>query len=841
MFFLIFIVLFAIAITFYRSLQDRYRKLEEAFRALVIKHKLLDGRLDTVEKELAQLKNKPLATSPLPKTELISEIFEAAPITSTPLEAPEMAPVVKTEAPLPFTPPPQETITPQEIPIVPTPVQPEPVPSPVAAHPEKKSEGWESFVGGKLFNRIGAVALILFAVYFLKYAFENNLISETMRIVLGIFAGAGLIAGAELSRKSGYNIFAQGILSAGIAIEYLSVYVGTGLYHLVSVEAGFAGMCLVSLVALLFSYRLNSLPAVILAWAGGFATPFLLPIHTDYPMAMFIYLLVLNASLLFVIRLKPHWFILEAIGFIATTICYIAWYALSPDLNKISIFTSFAILAWCLFHLMDLIRPEPDDEMAQYLRNTVQVCVGVAVLLISIGLLHSHYKWELMTIIGSISGCYILSGWFQFRQNGFNNIQWNRLSITALAFLAVAALLAPTLLWSCILLFLLNVGLLAGQLMKRSWNAAELVGIIFSSFSVFLLYHSTLPLLDRNLFLVFIAAIWLLYHLNDLFRKTAFDLSLRPLRFAAQCVTTYFIFASPAVVLYTGHPTLLAVIYLLVAAGYAISAGNWWYRTANLDLQWNRLVGSAIVMLMAGTLVYFEGFVVVVFWSIEAILIAWWGAYKGYQIIGKFSFAMIAITFLKYLSITGALSWHPILEFELLFNLRFLAAFLLVGAMSTILFLATTLDEFLSQILKLLLGIGIAALVFLLITSETVDNYNQQIAMLSGRIESDRLAVASMQNMKQLVLSGAWLAYSVIAMVLGLWMRKRGIRLAAIIVFGMTIFKIFAIDLSFLDAWYRMLSFLALGVILISVSFLYQKYKAVILPPEKEGVEQDLN
>jgi uncharacterized membrane protein len=55
----------------------------------------------------------------------------------------------------------------------------------------------------------------------------------------------------------------------------------------------------------------------------------------------------------------------------------------------------------------------------------------------------------------------------------------------------------------------------------------------------------------------------------------------------------------------------------------------------------------------------------------------------------------------------------------------------------------------------------------------------------------------------------------------------------SIVLFGFTILKIFIYDLSFLETLYRIFSFIGLGVILLAVSYLYQKYKDVILGVEK--------
>ncbi len=68
-------------------------------------------------------------------------------------------------------------------------------------------------------------------------------------------------------------------------------------------------------------------------------------------------------------------------------------------------------------------------------------------------------------------------------------------------------------------------------------------------------------------------------------------------------------------------------------------------------------------------------------------------------------------------------------------------------------------------------------------------------------------------------------------MPLGIWKRARVVRIEAIVLFGVSILKIFIYDLSFLDTLYRTFSFVGLGVILLAVSYLYQRYGGIILRP----------
>lgn len=66
---------------------------------------------------------------------------------------------------------------------------------------------------------------------------------------------------------------------------------------------------------------------------------------------------------------------------------------------------------------------------------------------------------------------------------------------------------------------------------------------------------------------------------------------------------------------------------------------------------------------------------------------------------------------------------------------------------------------------------------------------------------------------------------------IGIWRRTRWVRLGSMALLGFIILKFFVFDLSFLGGAYRSVSFAGLGMILLLVSFLYQRYRGLILDP----------
>jgi uncharacterized membrane protein len=72
----------------------------------------------------------------------------------------------------------------------------------------------------------------------------------------------------------------------------------------------------------------------------------------------------------------------------------------------------------------------------------------------------------------------------------------------------------------------------------------------------------------------------------------------------------------------------------------------------------------------------------------------------------------------------------------------------------------------------------------------------------------------------------AWALYAVGLIVIGIRQRYAPVRYLAMAVLGVTILKVFLLDLAQLDQAYRVLSAIGLGVLLLIASFLYQRFRA---------------
>lgn len=76
---------------------------------------------------------------------------------------------------------------------------------------------------------------------------------------------------------------------------------------------------------------------------------------------------------------------------------------------------------------------------------------------------------------------------------------------------------------------------------------------------------------------------------------------------------------------------------------------------------------------------------------------------------------------------------------------------------------------------------------------------------------------------QQLALSLLWVAYAVVLLVTGMVRKSASIRWQGLILLAVAIVKVFLFDLSFLTRFYRIVSVFILGLVLLLVSFYYQK------------------
>jgi uncharacterized membrane protein len=152
---------------------------------------------------------------------------------------------------------------------------------------------------------LGAIALVLSAAFLVKLSFDRGWLGPPVRVALGVLFGVALLAAGERLRRGSERV-AQGLSAAGVAVLFVSFYAAVGLYSLIPAAAGFGLMALTTATAVVLSLRQGPMVAV-LGLVGGFLTPYLVSTGEPEPRVLFLYLLLLQAGLLSVSRRRGWW------------------------------------------------------------------------------------------------------------------------------------------------------------------------------------------------------------------------------------------------------------------------------------------------------------------------------------------------------------------------------------------------------------------------------------------------------------------------------------------------------------------------------------------------------
>ncbi|MEQ1676044.1 MAG: DUF2339 domain-containing protein [Chitinophagaceae bacterium] len=223
--------------------------------------------------------------------------------------------------------------------------------------PEKETD-IEKFIGENLANKIGIAVLVLGIAFFIKYAIDKNWINETGRVIIGLISGSILIGLAHYYRNS-YRSFSSVLVGGGLSVFYFSIAFAFHQYHLIGQLSAFIAMVVVSAFAVVLSLFYNRQELAILATIGGFITPFLVSTGQENYVALFTYLCILNAGLIALSWFK-RWPAINIISLFFTTIIFSGWLIKRISFDNTATFPSgdallFSTLFYLLFVVMNII------------------------------------------------------------------------------------------------------------------------------------------------------------------------------------------------------------------------------------------------------------------------------------------------------------------------------------------------------------------------------------------------------------------------------------------------------------------------------------------------------
>lgn len=355
------------------SLEDKWASLDKKLDGILRNQSYIIQKVLLMQSQLEQLSTAAPAKGDVPKPK---EVFQ--PVTDKEIiPSIEKAPAPKVqEAPAPKeqeTPAAktQEVVTPKAQEVIEKPIQKVAMQAPItppkaAASASKdtrepviewskliKKEDWERFIGGNLFNKIG-IAIILIGVFIgVKYSIDHDLISPTMRIILGYLTGAALF-GVGYYLKPKYEKFSAVLVSGAMAIFYFLTYVAYDFYQMFPTGVAFALMFFVTVATIWFALSYNQQIIALIGMVGGYAVPFLLSNGGGHVWVLLSYVAFINVGIL-IISFYKQWRWLYHSAFVFTWALYLTLHVFKYKDNQ-GLYFSFLLVYYLIFHFAFIVR-----------------------------------------------------------------------------------------------------------------------------------------------------------------------------------------------------------------------------------------------------------------------------------------------------------------------------------------------------------------------------------------------------------------------------------------------------------------------------------------------------
>ncbi len=653
----------------------------------------------------------------------------------------------------------------------------------------------EKFIGENLVNKIGIAILVLAIGFFVKYAIDNNWVGPAGRVGIGILCGGILIGIAHRLRNS-YKAFSSVLVGGGLAVFYFTITLAYHQFHLFNQTTSFIILIIITCFAVVLSLLYNKQELAVIALIGGLSSPFMVSSgHANYN-ALFIYLVILNAGLL-IIAYNKSWRILNITSF-GLTVLVLAGiiYTLPAGAYLISfIYITILYLLFFFINIANNIR-----ENKKFIASDFTILLSNAGLYFGTGLylltmMHADQYRGLFS--ASIGGLNLLFSFILFRSKKAEiNILYLLIGIT-LTFISLTAPIQLhghfiTLFWSaeCVLLYWLS---------QKS-------GIKLIQWASLMVWVAMLTSLTMDWFN--------LYGSSDLTLTIIANKGFITTIFSAICSGLLYILAARS----DKEGNLISSdVYKYMAIIILFASG-----LLEINHQFlNRYPGTTLNTLYL--MLYFSVFVYVfcqIGTRISAIRLSWQiRTAKLASVVGIYLLISPQFFELQY----SMLVQHKIESIHFI-ALWVTAVFILLILYRLIIICKTNLQEYIKPI-SWTLSAGIV--IFLSLEVSLMSNF----IFYSNGNSIDHIETVYIKT----GLPVLWGLSSFVLMWFGMRYKTRVLRIISLTLFSITLIKLFVFDIENIPPAGKIAAFFCLGVLLLIISFMYQKVKKIVADDEDKS------
>ncbi|MHC4557552.1 MAG: DUF2339 domain-containing protein [Planctomycetota bacterium] len=665
---------------------------------------------------------------------------------------------------------------------------------------ERIKERGKVFTGrktGTLEQRIGTrwvlfagIITVIFAVgFFLKYAYDTNLIGPLGRVVIAAVGGLVALAIGEVTRRRGYGIVAKGVTALGFAILYAAVFSAYRFYELIDSTPAFVLAIFVTAAAMLYAVSLNEIVVAFLSLLGGFLTPVIVSTGENLPIPLFSYVLILGIGAMLCAYYRK-WRAVNLLAFVGTFLLYIGWFEkfyrpavrtaegmpeqMPVALAWLGIFFVVYLVLPMLYELVRRVKAQEEDVLL--------VLANAAVVFYYLWtILFAKYRTELAFCALGLCAAHLVMMTVVIKHCKEDLRLRLALLVIGLFFLTIAVPLylkmyAIAIAWAIEGVVLVVIGLKYRSIWTQIGGAVALL-LSFGQ-----LLHQ-LPMHTGAFMLVF----------NPAFGTWCFV--------AGALLVCHIIYRKTSGLTEDQRGPIAQVLYaattLLLMAAVAME----WYWHCDYNVAENA----------AGDRLFLKG-MVVIFTVFPLLLLVRPVCPRG------------MVCRILAMILAGAGSIFTMLAFSEFYNSSFVifanVNFVIVLVFVAALFAAGCLlnrqqeDDQYTRYFAIAFALAGIFVLWVLLTEETY-LYWYCRNRFAEKVDNWRF-------LSHMYISVMWAVYGAVLMTVGFWRKNKILRYISLGLFALLLLKVFILDTSTVKSVYRIAAFLATGVTLVGVSYLYQ-------------------
>ncbi len=774
--------------------QDKINQLLEQLDSVLKRQELFSEEIAELQKEILKLKsdNKPEIESVIEEKEIAKIIQQ---------RTPEV--ILDDKEKLSFEPKKEKVMA-------------HPVYSKPEVNNQKKASNLEKFIGENLINKIGIVITVIGVAIGAKYSIDHQLISPLTRILLGYLMGIGLLAtGLKLKHK--YENYSAVLVSGAMSIMYFITYFAYSFYDLIPQVPSFLLMVIFTVATVYAALKYNKQVIAHIGLVGAYAVPFLLSKDSGNAAILFSYVSIINIGIL-IISFQKDWKPLYYVSFLLSWLIYITWLNLNYQNSEhfalglifAAVFFAIFYLTFLAYNLRGKANFDTEDRLLLLANSGVFFGIGYYIL-------NNHEAGT--DFSGAFTAgnalVHLIVSAVIYRQKLADRNLFYFVAGLFIVFITIAIPVQIDGKWVTVLW--------VGEAALLFWIGRTKTEPVYEKLSYPLMMIATFSLLHdwgtgyyqfgAEEKLIQITPIFNLHFLNSLLFIASFGFIniLNSNKNHTLALTGRVAFRQ---LLNFLLPTVfLSAIYFAFRLEIASFFGQLYENSAT---------------------------------GIDPVI-------KNVELLSFKSLWMTIYT-LVFLTI---LSYANILKLKLKefghVNLSLIVIAILVFLINDLFILGVLRQTYMEQTLAHYYPRGVIYITFrylsfafvALILFVTYTYIKQSFLKYNFRMYFDLLLyvtilwIASAELINWMDLSGSdtsyklglsilWGVYSLILISLGIWKKKKHLRFGAIALFAVTLIKLFAYDISHLETIPKTIIFISLGILLLIISFLYNKYKHII-------------